>query len=109
MESNEWGGETGKMLELARAFKAPIVAILVNGGAIAADETLRSVRNGWPLVVIQGSGRFADELSAAVRDGQSAKSTEVSEIARSECVAVFHVDDDAEKLRDKLRRMLLTH
>ena len=109
VESNEWGGETGKMLELARSFNAPIVAILVNGGAIAADETLQSVRNGWPLVVIQGSGRFADELSAAVRDGQSAKSTEVSEIAHSGRVAVFHVDDAAEKLRDKLRRMLLTH
>ncbi len=109
VESNEWGGETGKMLELARSFNGPIVAILVNGGAIAEDETLQSVRNGWPLVVIQGSGRFADELSAAVRDRQSAKSTEVSEIARSGRVAVFHVDDAAEKLRDKLRQMLLTH
>ena len=109
VESNEWGGETGKMLELARSFNAPIVVILVNGGAIAADETLQSVRNGWPIVVIQGSGRFADELSAAVRDGQSAKSREVSEIARSGRVAVFHVDDATEKLRDKLRQMLRTH
>ncbi len=106
MESNEWGGETGKMLELARAFNAPIVAILVNGGAIAADEALQSVRNGWPLLVIEGSGRFADELSAAVRDGQSAKSAEVSEIARSGRVVLFHVDDAAEKLRDELRRVL---
>ena len=106
VESTEWGGETGKMLELARAFNAPIVAILVNGGAIAADEALQSVRNGWPLLVIEGSGRFADELSAAVHDGQSAKSAEVSEIARSGRVALFHVDDPAEKLRDELRRML---
>jgi hypothetical protein len=83
VESAEWGGETGKMLELARAFNAPIVAILVNGGAIATDEALQSVRNGWPLLVVEGSGRFADELSAAVHDGQPAKSAEVSEIARS--------------------------
>ena len=106
VESGEWGGETGKMLELARAFKAPIVAILVNGGAIAADEALQSVRNGWQLLVVEGSGRFADELSAAVRDGQFAKSVEVSEIARSGCVALFHVDDAAQKLRDELRRLL---
>jgi len=105
VESNEWGGETGKMLELARAFNTPIVAILVNGGAIAADEALQSVRNGWPLLVIEGSGRFADELSAAIRDGQSAKPTEVSEIARSGRVALFDVDDAAEKLKDQLRRM----
>ena len=106
VESNEWGGETQKMLELARAFNAPIVAILVNGGAIAADEALQSVRNGWPLLVVEGSGRFADELSAAIRDVQSAKSTEVTEIARSGHVALFNIDDAAEKLRDELRRML---
>lgn len=106
VESNEWGGETTKMLELARAFNAPIVAILVNGGAIAADEALQSVRNGWPLIVIEGSGRFADELSAAVRDGQPAKSAELSEIARSGRITLFHVDDAAEKLKDEMRRML---
>jgi hypothetical protein len=106
VESNEWGGETTKMLELARAFNAPIVAILVNGGAIAADEALQSVRNGWRLLVIEGSGRFADELSAAVRDGQFAKSAKVSEIAHSGRVTLFHVDDSAEKLRDKLCQLL---
>ena len=106
VESNEWGGETGKMLELARALNAPIVAILVNGGAIAADEALQSVRNGWQLLVVEGSGRFADELSAAIRDGQSAKSTKVTEITRSGHVALFNVDDAAEKLKDELRRML---
>jgi hypothetical protein len=106
VESNEWGGETPKMLELARAFNAPTVAILVNGGAIAADEALQSVRNGWQLLVVEGSGRFADELSAAVRGGQSAKSTEVSEITGSGRVTLFCVEDRAEKLKDDVQRML---
>ena len=106
VESAEWGGETTTLLELARGFNAPIVAVLVNGGAIAADEALQSVRNGWPLLVLEGSGRFADELSEAVRDGQSAKSAKIGEIARSGRVALFHVDDAAEKLKVELRRML---
>ena len=106
VKSNEWGGETTTMLELARAFKAQTVAILVNGGAIAGDEALQSVHNGWPLLVVEGSGRFADEVSAAVRDGQAAKSTEVREIARSDRVVLFHIDNAAEKLRDELRKML---
>jgi len=93
------------MLELARAFNAPIVAILVNGGAIAADEALQSVRNGWQLLVVEGSGRFADELSAAVRDGRSAKSVEASEIARSDRVALFNVNEPAVRLKHELRRM----
>src|SRR5215472_15273847 len=88
------------MMELARAFNAPTVAILVNGGAIPSNEALQSVRNGWPLLVMQGSGRFADELSAVIRDSQSAKSTELTEIARSNRVTLFHVDDSAKKLKD---------
>jgi len=108
VESAEWGGETGKLLEVARAFNAPIVAILINGGAIAADEALQSVRNGWQLLVIEGSGRFADELSAAVHADQSAKSVEASEIARSGHVALFHVNEPAVTLKDELRRLLMS-
>jgi hypothetical protein len=106
VKSNDWGGETTTMLKLARGFNAPIVAILVNGGKIAADEALQIARNGWPLLVVEGSGRFADEVSMAIRDGQAAESTEVLEIACSGRVALFHIDDAAEKLRDELRQML---
>jgi len=56
--------------------------------------------------VIEGSGRFADKLSAAVRNGQFAKSAEVSEIARSGLVTLFHVDDAGSTLKIQLRRML---
>ncbi|MGH7984352.1 MAG: hypothetical protein ACREFF_14600 [Candidatus Udaeobacter sp.] len=106
VKSNEWGGETGTMFELARAVNLPVATMLANGGQITAGEALQSVRNGWPLLVLEGSGRFADELSAAVRDGQLAKSAEVSEIACSGRVALFHVDGAAQKLKAELRRML---
>jgi hypothetical protein len=106
VESNDWGGETGTMFELARALNVPVATMLINGGAIAGGEALQSVRNGWQLLVVESSGRFADELSAAVRDGQVAKSVEVSEIVRSGRVTLFHVDSPVEKLRDELRRML---
>jgi hypothetical protein len=106
VESDEWGGETGTMFELARALNVPVATMLINGGSIAGGEALQGVRNGWQLLVVEGSGRFADELSAAVRDDQVAKSVEVSEIVRSGRVTLFHVDSPVEKLRDELRRML---
>ena len=106
VESNEWGGETGTMFELARALNVPVATVLVNGGTIAAEEALQSVRNGWQLLVVEGSGRFADDLSVAVRDGQLAKSSKVSEIACSGRVTLFRVDEPTQKLRDELRRML---
>lgn len=106
VESDEWGGETGTMFDLARALNLPVATMLINGGQITAGEALQSVRNGWPLLVLEGSGRFADELSAAVHDSQFAKSAEVVEIARSGRVVLFHVDSPAEKLRDELHRIL---
>jgi len=106
VESDKWGGETGTMFELARALNVPVATMLINGGSIAGGEALQTVRNGWQLLVVEGSGRFADELSAAVRDGQVAKSVEVSEIVRSGRVTLFHVDGPLEKLRHELRRML---
>jgi hypothetical protein len=106
VESNEWGGETETMLKIAQAFKTPVVAMLVNGGPIAAEEALQSVRNGWPLLVVEGSGRFADDLSAAVRDPKLASPTEITEIVRSRRVVIFHVDDPATTLKHELRRLL---
>ena len=106
VESDEWGGESGTMFKVAKALNVPVATMLINGGQIAASEALQSVRNGWQLFVIEGSGRFADELSAAVRDGQVTKSVEVSEIARSGRVTLFPVDDPAKKLRDELSRLL---
>jgi len=106
VESDEWGDETQTMLEIARAFNAPIAAVLVNGGAIAADEALQTVRNEWQLVVIEGSGRFADEVSAAVRDGESRRS-ESNEIACSGRIVLFHIDDTPKALGALLRRMLM--
>jgi hypothetical protein len=106
VESDEWGGETGTMFELAEAFNVSVVTMLINGGQIAGNEALQSVRNGWPLLVIEGSGRLADELSAAVRNGQSTKSTKVSEVARSGRVRLFHVNDPPEKLKVELHQIL---
>ena len=89
VEGDEWGGETGTMFKLARALNVPVATTLINGGPIAGSEALQSVRNGWQLLVIEGSGRFADELSVAVRDGQVTKSVEVREIARSDRITLF--------------------
>lgn len=65
VQSDEWGGETETMFSLAQelAQDIPVMTILVNGGAIARDEVLQTVNRGWPLLVIEGSGRLADEIA----------------------------------------------
>jgi hypothetical protein len=91
VQSDEWGGETETMYKLAEALanrvldlpppadgdlaavdkakvapaKTPVVTVLVGGrpGSIAREEVLRSVRQGWPIIVVQGSGPLADEIA----------------------------------------------
>lgn len=69
VDGQEWGDETGTLLALATALAkvAPCVAVLCGGGAGARDEALGHSRSGRELVVIAGSGRFADELAQATR------------------------------------------
>ncbi|MBN1991572.1 MAG: DUF4231 domain-containing protein [Anaerolineae bacterium] len=66
VDTDEWGGETKTMFDVAAALAqdGPVVTVLVNGGSIAKQEILRSAREGWPVVVLAGSGRLADELAA---------------------------------------------
>jgi hypothetical protein len=45
--------------------QGPILTVLVNGSPLAKDEVVRSVRQGWPVLVITGSGGFADAIQQA--------------------------------------------
>lgn len=105
VESDEWGGETGTMFKLARALDVAVATLLINGGQIAENEALQSVRNGWPLLVVEGSGRFADELSAAVRNAALNTSETIKEIARSGRVRLFSIDKPA-LLKSQLQQIL---
>ncbi|MCW3081983.1 SLATT domain-containing protein [Segetibacter sp.] len=45
--------------------KVPAIAVLLAGGPIARKEVLRAVRQNLPVIIIKGSGGFADEIVAA--------------------------------------------
>lgn len=63
--SGEWGGETGLLISLAAASagNGRVVVALAGGGDIATAEVLASVRRGWPVFVIQGTGGVADAIA----------------------------------------------
>lgn len=106
VESDEWGDETGTMFKLAEALNVAVATILINGGQIAENEALRSVRNGWPLIVVEGSGRFADELSAAIRNAALDTSATINEITRSSRGKLFSIDKPALGLKSLLQQIL---
>jgi len=61
-----WGSETGLLFGVVEALAAggPIAMVLGGGGAVAKTEALESVRRGWPVFVLSGTGGLADSVAA---------------------------------------------
>ncbi|HEX4696881.1 MAG TPA: hypothetical protein VH254_04340 [Candidatus Udaeobacter sp.] len=91
VDGKEWGSETETLFELAAAFNVPVLAILVNGGAIAKDELLQSVRRSWPVIVIKGSGRLADEVAALKEHPSSIEDPVLAEIVAEGDLRIFPI------------------
>ncbi|HEV2825992.1 MAG TPA: DUF4231 domain-containing protein [Pyrinomonadaceae bacterium] len=67
VQGDTWGSETNTIFQLVRELRntLPAVALLAGGGKTARSEVLQAVRQNLPLIVIEGSGEFADEVAAA--------------------------------------------
>lgn len=109
VEADKWGEETEMMYELAHIFSqgCPSVALLINGGGIAKREVLYCVRQRRPIVVLEGSGRVADEVANALRS----KSSSLSDSAIAEIVAdgdlhLFPVTGSVVALEQLMERLL---
>ncbi len=50
------------------AFEA-IGTISWNGGGITRKEIERSIKNGWPTIVISGTGRASDDIANELKEG----------------------------------------
>lgn len=68
-DGDAWGNETEIMFKVAAALANPRseVALLVGGDTVAKRQILESVRLGWPVIVLRGSGGLADEIASLNR------------------------------------------
>lgn len=109
VETVEWGGETETMYELAKILSAGCssLAVLVNGGPIAENEVLLNVRQGRPVIVIEGSGRLADEIAGILHEQPpSITDPELSEITTSGDLHLFPLAGSAQELEQLIQRLL---
>jgi SLOG in TRPM, prokaryote len=109
VDSNEWGGETETMYELAKVYSqsCPSVAILVNGGAIAKNEVLYNVRQNRPIIVIEGSGRLADDIVEVLRSMSTLDSDlDLREIMKKGKLHVFPITGSTEEFEQFIQRLL---
>lgn len=109
VETDEWGGETETMYELAKVFSqgCPSVAVLINGGAIAKNEVLHNVRQRRPIIVIEGSGRLADEIAWILHERPSSLSDpKLAEITTYGDLYLFPLTGSAKELEQLTQRLL---
>lgn len=79
---SEWGEEAPWLARLATVVAGPqgSATVLVNGGDVALEDVRRSIDEGRHVVVLEGSGRFADALAAAAH-GKPADATVTALVA----------------------------
>lgn len=110
VEADEWGGETETMYELAQVFSqsCPSLALLINGGSIAKREVLQNVRQRRPILIIEGSGRLADDIAAMMyKKPISPSDSELAEILADGDLYLFRLTSsvaDLERLAQRLLR-----
>ncbi len=115
VDCSEWGCEIKIMFELAKALAKgiPIVTILVNGGQNSKYEVLQSVRQGWPVIIIEKTGRLADEIAGLWKKKQKKKkgASFIKDSAMAEIIAdgniqLFPLDGSVEMLERLVLRKL---
>jgi hypothetical protein len=104
----DFGDETDMIIDLSEALteegKKPLLGMIVNGGDIVRQEVYRLATEpdgDLVLLVLEGSGRFADELAAAKRSGQP-ESDVLKAIVEKGRVELVSVNDGPEALRARL-------
>ncbi len=108
VEGEEWGDETdlivGMMEALRDGSKLPGVVILINGGSIALKEVhLATTKQlGLPTLVLEGSGRAADELSTAFRSGKTSRKI-LKAILDGGDIVLLGVDENPDSIKARLR------
>lgn len=99
---DSWGDETEVMFALAAALSHGVssVAVLANGGPIARREVLHNVHQRREIIVIAGSGRLADELTAIVRRQAEPADADVTKVVQDGRITLFEISQTPSELAD---------
>lgn len=109
VEADNWGDESPMIVSLTRKVTAgqyPMMGVLINGGKIARQDVLLATTQGpqsIPILVLEGSGRFADELASAFKTGKTNQAILKAIIAGGDIELVATIEG-AEAIRARLAK-----
>lgn len=110
VNTDNWGGESETIIALSKAIaagQAPMVGILINGGKIAEHEVYLAAAQGetrMPVIIIDGSGRTADNISTAFKT-QSTNSAVIRAIIQGADLRLTALADGVEALLHELDKV----
>lgn len=104
-----WGDEAPWIARVATALSEPhpSLTILINGGKIAWQDAANSVRTKRPVLVMEGSGRTADELAKAIRGDRS--NDRAVRMVDSGLLHVANLNEGTQELTQLLKTCLKAH
>lgn len=110
----DWGDETDTMVQFTYVLTGegafPGLVMVINGGNIVRQEVYRltvTERLRFPVLVLEGSGRFADTLAEACKSGVT-EDEELQAIIKREGISLISVKVTPETFREKLDQYLTT-
>ncbi|MEO8610782.1 MAG: hypothetical protein ABI690_22990 [Chloroflexota bacterium] len=105
---DEFGDESDMITQLTDALSGsgeqPALGILINGGKIAREEVYArttSEKLSFPLIVLEGTGRFADILAHAFYEGHT-EEADLQAIINKGRLQMVSVNDGPDALRARL-------
>jgi hypothetical protein len=84
------------------------VTVLINGGEIAWNDALHSIRDNRPVIVVAGSGRTSDHLASAARGAPRHVAAHAKDIVDSGLLMVVDLADGPAGLSSAVERILST-
>ncbi|MCA9886414.1 MAG: hypothetical protein KC708_25750 [Anaerolineae bacterium] len=106
VEGNDWGDESQMLVDMVRKLSRskPSLGILINGGNIAEKDVYIATtqgENSIPMIVLEGSGRKADEIATALSTGET-ESKIIKAIISGGRITVASIKAGATALRERL-------
>jgi len=110
VDTPHWGGEIAlrtSLLQQVAQQACPVLTVLVNGGDLSCTEVLHSVRSGWPVIVITGTGRLADQIAELHRNQPDfIADPRLAEIIADGRLFLFSMDGHLDRRIAELQRLI---
>lgn len=105
VDGDDWGAESEMIVGLTKAVSGqglyPAIGVLINGGKIARQEVYLAVAKEIPMLILEGSGRLADEIATAFKTGKASQRILQAILAGGD-IQLIATEEGPDAMREKL-------